>query len=298
MFFDATGHHGRQRRDAVEKLFRCCVPTEDSLAKKKAVAPAGRAALGRGHQLPGVRHLRAAPSTRSSPREGTPIRATCSVSMEEMPGEPAKQNPTSGGLSLPPVRTVVAGDSLASIAYAEYGDPTLWRPLAAFNGIDDPLRLRLGSHAAAAHRRRPHGRGVTWPGADQQRVHDLEIDGTALPADVEPLLVSADVDDSLNLPDLFDPAVPRRRAHRARQDEPQDRREARDRGDQQGVDVAGTTDHRRGHRAGGRVRRDRDVHRRPRLRPRAPALPRPPHRDLHAESPRRTSPRRSRSAPG
>ena len=77
--------------------------------------------------------------------EGTPIRATCNVSIEEMPGDPRKQNPTSGGLALTSVRTVVAGDSLASIAYTEYGDPTMWRPLAAFNGIDDPLRLRLGT---------------------------------------------------------------------------------------------------------------------------------------------------------
>ena len=49
-----------------------------------------------------------------------------------------------------------------------------------------------------------------------------------------------------------------------------------------GVDAAGAADHRRGHGAGGGVRRDRHVHRRPRLRPGAPALPRPPHRDLHA----------------
>ena len=27
------------------------------------------------------------------------------------------------------------------MAYAEYGDPTLWRALAASNGIDDPLRV-------------------------------------------------------------------------------------------------------------------------------------------------------------
>ena len=30
----------------------------------------------------------------------------------------------------------------------------------------------------------------------------ISVDGTPLPADLEPLLVSADVDDSLNLPDL------------------------------------------------------------------------------------------------
>jgi nucleoid-associated protein YgaU len=55
------------------------------------------------------------------------------------------------------VRTVVAGDSLASIAYREYGDPTMWRPLAAFNGIDDPLRAAAGRDPACCHRRRPHG---------------------------------------------------------------------------------------------------------------------------------------------
>ena len=38
----------------------------------------------------------------------------------------------------------VAGDSLASIAFAQYGDPNAWRPLAAYNGIDDPLRVPTG----------------------------------------------------------------------------------------------------------------------------------------------------------
>jgi nucleoid-associated protein YgaU len=40
---------------------------------------------------------------------------------------------------------VVAGDSLASIAYLEYGDPNGWRRLADANGIDDPLRVRDGT---------------------------------------------------------------------------------------------------------------------------------------------------------
>ena len=40
---------------------------------------------------------------------------------------------------------MVVGDSLASVAYAEYGDATLWRPLARFNSIDDPLRIPDGT---------------------------------------------------------------------------------------------------------------------------------------------------------
>ena len=37
------------------------------------------------------------------------------------------------------------GDTLQSIATSEYGNPNLWRGLATFNDIDDPLRLKLGT---------------------------------------------------------------------------------------------------------------------------------------------------------
>ncbi len=74
-----------------------------------------------------------------------PFRALVSVAMEEMPGEPFRQNPTSGSADVRRMHRTVAGDTLASVAYAEYGDPTQWRALAAYNGIDDPLRLRTGT---------------------------------------------------------------------------------------------------------------------------------------------------------
>ncbi len=65
--------------------------------------------------------------------------------MEEMPGEEfRKQNPTSGSHEVRRVHRIVAGDSLASVAFGEYGDPTAWRALAAFNEIDDPLRVPTG----------------------------------------------------------------------------------------------------------------------------------------------------------
>ena len=40
---------------------------------------------------------------------------------------------------------MVEGDSLASVAFHEYGNPTMWRALAEANGIDDPLRVRPGT---------------------------------------------------------------------------------------------------------------------------------------------------------
>jgi nucleoid-associated protein YgaU len=43
------------------------------------------------------------------------------------------------------VHRVRDGDSLPSIAFDSYGDPTRWRPIAEANGIDNPLSLRRGS---------------------------------------------------------------------------------------------------------------------------------------------------------
>jgi nucleoid-associated protein YgaU len=40
--------------------------------------------------------------------------------------------------------TVKRGDTLSSIAAAEYGDPARWRPIATANRITDPLSLRPG----------------------------------------------------------------------------------------------------------------------------------------------------------
>ena len=77
--------------------------------------------------------------------QGTPIRGTATVAMKEFPIPQAKQNPTSGGKAGHRVHRMVAGDTLASLAYAEYGDPNRWRHLAEHNAIDDPLRLREGS---------------------------------------------------------------------------------------------------------------------------------------------------------
>ena len=77
--------------------------------------------------------------------QGTPIRGTVTVAMKEFPEATARQNPTSGGVPGHRTHRVVAGDSLASIAYREYGDPNAWRRLADANGIDDPLRVRDGA---------------------------------------------------------------------------------------------------------------------------------------------------------
>jgi Contractile injection system tube protein/LysM domain len=88
--------------------------------------------------------------------DGAPIRATASLSFKELPPEGAndpgrKQNPTSGALLSGRAHVVTSGDSLPSLAYREYRDPTLWRVLAERNGIDDPLRLTPGTTLVIPH---------------------------------------------------------------------------------------------------------------------------------------------------
>jgi nucleoid-associated protein YgaU len=144
LFFDATDTMDGSVVASVEKLFALCVPTDDSLQQKKPMPPLVVLHWGKVTSFAAfVTSVQAKYTLFTS--GGTPIRATCTVALEEMPGDPLGQNPTSGALATRAVHTLVSGDSLASIAYREYGDPALWRLLATFNDIDDPMRLRPGA---------------------------------------------------------------------------------------------------------------------------------------------------------
>ena len=78
--------------------------------------------------------------------DGTPVRATVEVGFQQVK-EATKlppQNPTSGGVGGSREWVVKDGDSLASIAYAEYGDSNAWRPIADINRLTQVRRLRPG----------------------------------------------------------------------------------------------------------------------------------------------------------
>jgi hypothetical protein len=86
--------------------------------------------------------------------DGTPIRAQASITlvqveaalqMSSAASSAKRQNPTTTGVAGRSAHVVRAGDSLASIAYAAYDDPTRWREIALANGVDDPLRLEPGT---------------------------------------------------------------------------------------------------------------------------------------------------------
>jgi hypothetical protein len=131
---------------SVNTLIEWVMPTEDSVKKKKPQPPIVMFEWGPNPALTSFRAYVKQVSAKFIlfDSDGTPLRATASVTLEEVPIPPKKTNPTSGAIHGRRTHLVAQGDTLASIAWAEYEDPGLWRGLAAFNGIDDPLRVQPG----------------------------------------------------------------------------------------------------------------------------------------------------------
>src|SRR5215831_4017318 len=106
MFFDASDTQSGSVVALVEQLFSCCVPTDTTRQIKKAVPPLVQLNWGAIVSFPAfITSVQAKYTLFAS--DGTLIRATCSVSMEEMPGDSLGQNPTSGALSVRAVHTVI-----------------------------------------------------------------------------------------------------------------------------------------------------------------------------------------------
>jgi hypothetical protein len=144
IFLDESDKADGDISKVVARLKKLVAPEPDSVSKNKPSAPHVLFEWGKAISFSGYVDSIAVKYTMFR-GQGTPIRGTCTVAMKEFPAAAAKQNPTSGGDPGHRTHRVVSGDSLASVAYAEYGDPTRWRVLAETNGIDDPLRLRPGT---------------------------------------------------------------------------------------------------------------------------------------------------------
>jgi nucleoid-associated protein YgaU len=143
VLFDALEKPDADIIKAVGTLGSWACATKESFTANKPQPPLLHLSWGKNSYFPGYLKSVIATYTLFS-STGTPLRASVDIVLEETPEEAQAQNPTSGGV--PDRRSVVlgAGDSLASLSQREYGDPNLWRALAAANGIDDPLRVAPG----------------------------------------------------------------------------------------------------------------------------------------------------------
>lgn len=162
IFLDATDTHDQSVRTRVDTLLTCCVPTKKSVTAKAPSPPWVRFTWGQFQSVSFYAYVSQISATYSLfDTDGTPLRATCSLTLNEISGSTPRQNPTSGALVTNRAHRVVVGDSLEMLAYQEYGDPTAWRVIAKANGIDDPVRLRPGTEVLvpAAEELRQFG----WP---------------------------------------------------------------------------------------------------------------------------------------
>jgi nucleoid-associated protein YgaU len=128
----------------IANLLQMTWPTDESVAKGKPTAPAVNFWSG-GIKTWGPCIVKSVSIKYTLfDDKGTCTRATASITLEELLVVPPGQNPSSGGVPGNRAHVVSDGDSLASIAYREYDNAALWRGLADLNGIDDPMRLRVG----------------------------------------------------------------------------------------------------------------------------------------------------------
>ncbi|MFB7656186.1 MULTISPECIES: LysM peptidoglycan-binding domain-containing protein [unclassified Streptomyces] len=147
IFLDSsTKPNGNTVLKKVESLLKCCEVTAKSLAAKQPSPPWVVFEWG---SFSTARFTAYVASIEASytlfGTSGIPIRATCQVHLVEIPGPTKGQNPTSGALTAQRVHRVVAGDSLESLAWREYGSANAWRAIAEANGIDNPSRLPTGT---------------------------------------------------------------------------------------------------------------------------------------------------------
>ncbi|HVB06156.1 MAG TPA: LysM peptidoglycan-binding domain-containing protein [Acidimicrobiales bacterium] len=143
MILDTTTGDQRSIQTDVELLFSCLQPTILSLVMESPSPPF--VIFGWGESLSFLAYMESVSvNYQLFLPNGTPVRATCSLSMKEIPVGLASQNPTSGGRARR-TRRLVAGDTLQSISQREYGKPTMWRAIASANGIEDPTRVAPGT---------------------------------------------------------------------------------------------------------------------------------------------------------
>jgi hypothetical protein len=147
IFLDSSGRPtGTSVLKNVEALLRCCETTAKSIAAKQPSPPWVVFQWGSFSTARFTAYISSVDATYALfGTTGVPIRATCRLRLHEIPSATKGQNPTSGALTAQRVHRVVAGDSLQSLAWREYGDASAWRAIAEANGIDDPSRLAPGA---------------------------------------------------------------------------------------------------------------------------------------------------------
>jgi nucleoid-associated protein YgaU len=144
MFVDKSLTGTKKVPDYISELLHTMEPTEKSMASSPSPP---YCSFGWGNQTYLSHAYVKSVATKYTlfDKDGTPLRAVCTVTLQEQRVPTKKTNPSSGSPESQVERIVRPGDSLASIAFEELGNPNLWRVIARANDVDDPTRLAYGS---------------------------------------------------------------------------------------------------------------------------------------------------------
>ena len=144
LFFDAREHDRGGVAESVNRLLSWTQPSPRSIEQNAPTPPVVAFQWGQVEAFDAYLSSVAARYVLFR-RDGTPIRAHVTLVLEEIPLVLRRQNPTSGSEGTIRQRTLLEGESLALVAYHEYGRPELWRLIADASGIDDPARVAPGT---------------------------------------------------------------------------------------------------------------------------------------------------------
>ena len=156
LWLDATELPGNDVAGDAEKLFKLMRPTIPQSTKMGTPARPGKAPQKRPPRVRfqwgatlsfkcvitsvSIKYMLFDPA-------GRPLRAqaTCAFDQIQPADEFPKTNPSSGGRTGERIVRLAPRETLDDVAYRSFGRTNLWRAIAAFNGIDDPLRLQPGA---------------------------------------------------------------------------------------------------------------------------------------------------------
>ena len=147
LFFDDFGSAQGDVTPKISTLLGWTHPTSASIGKKKPCPPTVAFRWGGNPQLSTLSGFLKSVVVNYTifRKDGTPVQAKVDITIEGQPETIGGQNPTSHSINSRRVHTMIDGDTLQSVAYAELGKAAYWRAIAELNGIDDPQRVAAGT---------------------------------------------------------------------------------------------------------------------------------------------------------